>query len=320
MIQSMTDLRKDAEQIFLAGINAADPYLAVQQNLQFDANQLICRREQKNETLVRTKHWHKIYSVAFGKAACAMINAAMDIIPVHLLAGKAIAVTNYENRQDIKHVDVIGAGHPLPDHAGLIAAQKITQYLQQAEKNDLVLVLVSGGGSALLPAPVGAIELSEKIATTSLVLSSGATINEINCVRKHLSLIKGGGLAKMAAPADLHALILSDVVGDDLSTIASGPTVADSSTKVPVAVLDYLQKGQHAELSNNSLSNNRFAQVTHSLVASNHISLLAIKLAAEKWATNLRRDTSKISFWRDSTLYWLSTHYFSKKAMETVPS
>jgi len=91
-------------------------------------------------------------------------------------------------------------------------------------------VLVSGGGSALIPYPVDAISLQEKIATTDLLLACGATINEINCVRKHLSRLKGGGLARLAAPADLHTFILSDVLGDDLSAIASGPTVPDPST------------------------------------------------------------------------------------------
>ena len=121
------------------------------------------------------------------------------------------------------------------------------------------MLLVSGGGSALIPYPADAISLAEKIATTDLLLASGATINQINCVRKHLSVLKGGGLARLAIPADLHALILSDVLGDDLSTIASGPTVADPSTyndaiavfksknnwdKVPAKVQQYLEQGR----------------------------------------------------------------------------
>jgi len=141
-----------------------------------------------------------------------------------------IAVTNYENATAIDNIEVIGASHPLPDEAGLNAAKKCAERISSAQKDELVLVLVSGGGSALIPYPVDAISLQEKIATTDLLLACGATINEINCVRKHLSQLKGGGLARLAVPADLHTFILSDVLGDDLSAIASGPTVPDPST------------------------------------------------------------------------------------------
>ena len=297
MEKSILSLRKDAEQIFHAGITAADPYLAVKRCLQFDGKQLICKLDLNDKTLERKKQWQKIHLVAFGKAACAMIKAAQEIIPAQLLAGNAIALTNYENVQDIAHVDVIGAGHPLPDEAGLAGAEKIIAQVLQAQRGDLVLVLVSGGGSALVPAPVTAINLAEKIATTELLLASGATINEINCVRKHLSLVKGGGLAKMAVPADLHAMILSDVLGDELDAIASGPTVADNSTfadalkvfkdrqlwdKVPAAVQDYLEKGRLGELSETPKANDPlFNQTSYTLVSSNAISLQATQQSAE---------------------------------------
>ncbi|RLA19822.1 MAG: glycerate kinase, partial [Gammaproteobacteria bacterium] len=292
----LADLRKDAQQIFQAGIKAADPYLAVKQYLQFDDKQLVCKLDLNN--VVRKKHWHKIYLIAFGKAACAMMTAAQDIIPAQMIAAKAIAVTNYANVQDIENVAVIGAGHPLPDLAGVAGAGKIIELVLQAQPEELVLMLVSGGGSALLSAPVAAIDLQDKIATTELLLASGATIYEINCVRKHLSLVKGGGLAKMAAPADLHALILSDVLGDDVSVIASGPTVADNTTfaqalkvlkdkalwdKVPVAVQAYLQKGSRGEVSETPKPDDLiFGQVTQAVIASNSVSLQAITLAAGK--------------------------------------
>jgi glycerate 2-kinase (EC 2.7.1.-) len=129
-----------------------------------------------------------------------MAQAASEIIPAGMLAGRGIAVTNYENVTGIDNVDVIGASHPLPDAAGLKAAQIIAERVRNAQQNELVLVLVSGGGSALIPYPADQITLQEKIATTDLLLASGATINQINCVRKHLSRLKGGGLARMAAP------------------------------------------------------------------------------------------------------------------------
>ena len=204
-------LRQHANQIFQAAIAAANPYEAVKKHF------------------VLNEKFSKIHIVAFGKAACAMANAAQELIPVNLL-GDAIAITNYENVVAVENVEVVGASHPLPDLAGFEAAKRIAEIAKNAKSNELVLVLISGGGSALIPYPVDSITLDEKIATTNLLLSCGATIHEINCVRKHLSQLKGGHLAKMIFPAKCHALILSDVLGDDLSVIASGTTVADEST------------------------------------------------------------------------------------------
>jgi hydroxypyruvate reductase len=204
-------LRKDATQIFQAGIAAANPYEAVKKHFVLD------------------KNCSKIHIIAFGKAACAMVNAAQELIPKKLL-GEAIAVTNYENVTQVENVEVIGASHPLPDLAGFDAAKRIATCAKNANVDELVLVLISGGGSAVCPYPVDSITLDEKIATTNLLLSCGASIHEINCVRKHLSQLKGGNLAKLITPAKCHALILSDVLGDDLSVIASGTTVADEST------------------------------------------------------------------------------------------
>jgi hydroxypyruvate reductase len=150
------------------------------------------------------------------------------------------------------------AGHPVPDARGLRAAQEIEALVRRLERHDLLLVLLSGGASALLPAPVEGISLEEKAATTRLLLRSGAPIQELNAVRKHLSRLKGGGLARAASSARVATLVLSDVVGDDLSTIASGPTVPDPSTfadalailhrrglldEVPAAVRKHLESG-----------------------------------------------------------------------------
>ena len=210
----LLSLRQDAINVFQAGIAAADPYQAVKRHL----------------IPMLFNDCSKVHLIAFGKAACAMAQAALDIIPAQLLANKGIAVTNYENVAEIDNVDVIGASHPLPDEAGFKAAQLIADRVYNAQHNELVLVLVSGGGSALIPCPAGQITLQEKITTTNLLLASGADIKQVNAVRKHLSRLKGGGLTRMAAPAKVYALILSDVLGDDLSAIASGPTVADDTT------------------------------------------------------------------------------------------
>ena len=226
-----------------------------------------------------------------------MAQAAREIIPAGMLSGKGIAVTNYENVIRIDNVDVIGAAHPLPDEAGLKAAQIVADRVRNAKENELVLVLVSGGGSALIPYPAGQISLQEKIATTDLLLASGADINQINCVRKHLSRLKGGGLARMAAPAHLHALILSDVLGDYLSAIASGPTVADNSTyadaieifkakgiweQVPINVRQHLEQGKLGNIAETPKpGDDVFKNTGHTLIGSNTISVNAMLQATQ---------------------------------------
>ncbi|TAN71865.1 MAG: glycerate kinase [Methylobacter sp.] len=277
----LISLRQDALSIFQAGIAAADPYQAVKRHL---APKLL-------------DAYSKVHLIAFGKAACAMVKAASEIIPAEKLAGRGIAVTNYENVTGVDKVDVIGAAHPLPDAAGLKAAQIIAERVRSAQQHELVLVLVSGGGSALIPYPADQITLQEKIATTDLLLTSGATINQINCVRKHLSQLKGGGLARMAAPADLHAFILSDVLGDDLSAIASGPTVADDSTyadaievfkakgiweQVPANVRQHLEQGKQGYIAETPKPGDEvFKNTGHILVGSNAISINALLDAAK---------------------------------------
>lgn len=273
-------IRQDAVSIFQAGIAAADSYQAVKRHLVPEL----------------FGSCSKVHLIAFGKAACAMAQAAQEIIPVGMLAGRGLAVTNYENITPIDNVDVIGASHPLPDAAGLNGALIIADRVRNAQQNELVLVLVSGGGSALIPYPAGQITLQEKIAATDLLLASGATINQINCVRKHLSRLKGGGLARMAAPAHLHALILSDVLGDDLSSIASGPTVADNTTyadaieifkakgvwdQVPINVRQHLEQGKLGAIAETPKpGDDVFKNTGQTLIGSNAISVHAMLQAA----------------------------------------
>lgn len=287
-------LRQDALAIFHAGITAADPYLAVKHSLHSDGVFLDMRLNDGN---TRTRRWTKIHLLAFGKAACAMAKAALEKIPPHLL-GNAIAVTNYENVMALDGIEVLGAGHPSPDAAGLLAAQKIATIAKHTQHGELVLVLVSGGGSALLPYPVKPVTLVDKIATNHELLVCGATINEINCIRKHLSQLKGGGLAKLAYPADVHALILSDVLGDDLSAIASGPTVPDHTTyadavailhskriwdKIPAAVQKHLTLGEIGKLPETPKAFDKiFHSTTQTLIGSNVISVRAMQKTAQE--------------------------------------
>ncbi len=295
-IKLIDQLRQDALQIFQAGIDAANPYLAVKRVINIAEHHLELSLDLHDSSKIRSGRWSKIHLIAFGKAACSMAKAAQEIIPHALLADNSIIVTNYENRIELKSFIVIGAGHPLPDAAGLHAASLIAEQLKKAEQGELVLVLISGGGSALLPSPTPPINLAEKIATTNLLLACGATIQEINCVRKHLSQLKGGQLVRLAYPADVHALILSDVLDDDLSAIASGATVPDDTSytdaiavlnryqiwdKVPASVQQVLEQGCAGRLKETPKSGDAiFKRSTQVLVGSNAISVNAILAAA----------------------------------------
>ncbi len=288
--------RRDILGIFQAGVAAADPYRAVKNVLHADNKFLQIGLDTLDAAKLRTGNWPNIHLIAFGKAACAMAAAAQEAVPTHQLAGKGIAVTTHENAVVIENVLTFPAGHPLPDAAGLQAARLIAERMQSVKSGDLVLVLISGGGSALLPLPVATISLEEKIVTTNLLLACGASIDQINCVRKHLSQLKGGGLAKMAAAADLHAMVLSDVLGDDVSAIASGPTVADDTRfsdaiavlksfkvweQAPVSVKNYLLQGEDNRQPETPKSGDIiFKNCSHTLIGSNAISIDAVMNAS----------------------------------------
>lgn len=285
-------LREQSLALFQAGIDAADPHSAVKSYLQSADGRIYDDR------------YRNIHIIAFGKAACAMAQAARQAFPPKHLIEPGIVVTTYDNVEPMEGFKVLGANHPLPDANGLAAAQQVAIKIRQAAEDTLVLVLISGGGSALLPYPVDGISLDDKIATTRLLLSCGADINQINCVRKHLSQIKGGGLARLAAPAKLHALILSDVLGDDLSAIASGPTVADDTTfadaisllkskgvweQVPSSVKDYLRQGADGfKPETPKPGDPLFNSVSQALVGSNGLSVDAVIDAAQQQAYQTR--------------------------------
>ena len=171
--------------------------------------------------------------IGAGKAAAAMARAVEDHWPAEA-ALSGLMVTRYGHGlpagQATRRIEVVEAAHPVPDTAGAAAAQRILELVAGLNENDLVLALISGGGSALLAAPLPGISLDDKRALTKALLHSGAGISEMNCVRRHLSAIKGGRLALAAAPARVLTLAISDVPGDDLAAIASGPTVPDPST------------------------------------------------------------------------------------------
>ena len=224
--------------LFDAALAAADPALAVPRFLP---------RPPKGRTLV----------VGAGKAAAAMAKAVEDNWPdSQSVPLEGLVVTRYGHAVPCRRIEVVEAAHPVPDQAGLDAARRILEKVQGLGPDDLVLCLISGGGSALLSLPAPGITLEEKQAVNRALLRSGAAIDEMNCLRKHLSAIKGGRLAAAAAPARVVSLLISDVPGDDPAVIASGPTVPDPTTfadalailekyriDAPASVTAYLKAG-----------------------------------------------------------------------------
>jgi len=217
-------LRTEAITLFREGVAAANPESAVAAAL-----------EERRPALAQAS---RIIVVAFGKAACPMVRAALPFVRQKLVA--ALALTSRENIQDVEGVEVIAGGLPIPDEGGIKGANAIESAVAGAREGDLVVVLVSGGGSALLCAPPAGVKLADKIALNDALIRSGADISEINAVRPLFSRLKGGRLAQLARPARVLSLILSDVPGDDVATIASGPTAEPRSSAK--RALDILSK------------------------------------------------------------------------------
>jgi len=213
-------LRKDALQIFRAGLDAADPVAAVERHLR-----------------VEPSRYDRIFVIGAGKASARMAIAVERKLGSRITAGLINVKDGHTAK--LRHIELNECGHPIPDERGVAGARRIAEIASGAGGKDLIIALISGGASALLPLPAEPVTLAEKQETTKLMLACGATIHEMNAVRKHLSAIKGGRLAELASPASVLSLILSDVVGDDLSVIGSGPTAPDPSTYADaLAILD----------------------------------------------------------------------------------
>jgi glycerate 2-kinase len=271
------NLRRDAKAILMAALAAADPTAAMSQALR------------ARDDLDR---YGRIFVVGAGKAGGTMARAAEQILGPRITAG-CVNVKDGETART-RMIELRPCGHPLPDERGLNGAKRIAEICQEAGENDLVICLLSGGASALAPYPAPPITLAEKEETTRLLLACGATIHEINAVRKHISAVKGGQLARLAAPAHVLSLILSDVVGDDLDVIGSGPTAPDASTyatafavldkydlreRVPARVRERLKNGaQETPKDTDPL----FENVENIIVGSNQKSLDAASRAARE--------------------------------------
>jgi len=216
-------LSRDALRIFHAALKAAAPSEAVLRHVNLARNLLTAGRKR-----YRLNAYRNVYVIGAGKASAQMAQ------PIERLLGKRIAQglinVKHGHTAPLRWIELNECGHPIPDGNGELGARRIAEIASQAGQDDLVVCLISGGASALLPLPAPPVTLEQKQETTRLLLHCGANIHELNCVRKHISAVKGGQLAQLAWPATVLTLILSDVIGDDLDVIGSGPTVPDRST------------------------------------------------------------------------------------------
>lgn len=279
--------------ILAAALEAVDPVTAVRRymSLQDDDLRIGQRAYSLNE-------YQNIYVIGGGKASGAMAKAAEQILGPRLTGG--LVNTKYGYVADTKTVSINQAGHPLPDEAGMQGASQMVDIAASATERDLIICLISGGGSALMTLPVEGITLADMEALTSALLRCGATINEINAIRKHLSQIKGGNLSRLAYPAEVVSLIVSDVVGSPLDVIASGPTVPDSSTFIdayaiverygllddlPPSIVQYLRQGKEGSIPETPKAGDPVFSKTHNLIiASNEVAAQAAIAKAEDLA------------------------------------
>jgi hydroxypyruvate reductase len=210
--------------VLSAALAAVDPVHAVRRSVDRDGDVLVVDGQRYD-----LAGYRRVVVVGTGKASAPMAAAIEDVIGDRLPIEGSVTV-RYGHAVATRHVRIREASHPVPDAAGVASTQEIVAALRDATADDLVVCVISGGGSALLTLPAEGISLSDLQHTTDALLRSGAKIHEVNVVRKHLDTVKGGGLARSAAPARLVTLVLSDVVGSPLDAIASGPTVPDTST------------------------------------------------------------------------------------------
>jgi len=286
-------MREEAEEIFKASVRRVDPYEATMKFVRLKAGRLNLGSEETSEVTMDLDAFDRVFVVGGGKATAPMAKALEDLMESRIDRG--LINVKYGFTEPLSRLEIAEAGHPLPDENGVTGTKKILSLLKGAKERDLVFSLISGGGSALLPSPTGQITLAEKQAVTKSLLECGASIDEINAVRKHISSSKGGQMARAAFPATTVNLMLSDVVGDRMDVIASGPFVPDASTfrdaweilarynlSVPKSVREYLEKGLHGEMPETPKKGDPvFRKVHNFVIGSNILALEAAQRAAE---------------------------------------
>ncbi|MBC8248769.1 MAG: glycerate kinase [Anaerolineales bacterium] len=283
--------RERALAVLSAALEAVDPANAIKRQVSLSDDSL--RIGQRVYDLGR---YRNIYVIGGGKAGGSMAKAIEEILGQRVTAG--LVNVKYGHGAETAIIRLNEAGHPIPDAAGMAGTKQMAELARQATEDDLVLCLISGGGSALMTLPVEGITLADVKSLTDAFLRCGATINEINAVRKHLSQIKGGNLARLAYPAEIVSLILSDVVGSPLDVIASGPTVPDTTTfadaygviekyglleELPRPIVEHLQQGKEGLIPETPKEGaETFARTYNLIIASNEVAAEAATARAEE--------------------------------------
>ena len=292
------DLRAVAQQLQKAALAAVDPAEAVYKFMSRVGDQILIADRSYN-----LRDFDRVFLIGAGKAAVPMADAVSEVLRDQLSGGVLITKYHHIDRSLPDRIRVHEAGHPVPDQNSVDAARDLAAVLNQTTLRDLIVCVISGGGSALMTLPAEGISLADLQTTTQLLLRAGATIQQINVVRKHLDVLKGGGLARLTAGAPIITLILSDVIGDDLSIIASGPTVPDPSTfadawsiaqhfdlvdQLPAAVSTRLSRGASGEIPDTPKPGDPiFDRVQTAIIGSN----AQAAQAAEKIARQLKFNT-----------------------------
>ena len=285
---SRTSRRKDALEILEEGLKAADPKSSVKEAL----------RNLKDEL----NKARRIVVIGFGKASIKMAEGCEEELSDKIYDGAIIAPKGIEDKK-LKIIKVFEGTHPIPSEVNVESAKKLISVCSNLTSEDLVICLISGGGSSLLTFPANDISLEEKKLTTDVLLKSGADIREINTIRKHISKVKGGQLLNFLKPAKVVSLILSDVVGDPIEYIASGPTSPDSSTfkdalsiikkynlvnKLPKSVVERIEKGVRGEILETPKPGDEIFNNVKNIIVSNNMKSL---VAMEKKASSLGYNT-----------------------------
>ncbi|WP_177192424.1 glycerate kinase type-2 family protein [Chitinophaga arvensicola] len=290
----MNNTSTDIQAIFLSGVAAVHPKQLMQQHVQVPAANRTIRISGDDYVLSEDA---RVWVLGAGKAAAAMAQELETILDGHFPL-QGVVVTKYGHALPLQHLELMEAGHPVPDQQSVAASVRLLETARQVQPQDLVIFLLSGGASALLADVPEGSTLAEVQQLSEALLKSGADIREMNTVRKHLSRIKGGLLAKSIYPATLCTLILSDVVGDDLSVIGSGPTVADPSTfsdtltvlrkyhlpeKIPGTLLQYIEDGVAGRITETPKPGDPALQKTHNYLAgTNRVALEAAAVKARQ--------------------------------------
>jgi hydroxypyruvate reductase/glycerate 2-kinase len=313
--------REIAHKILSAALESVDPFLTVKEYADKIRSDFL--NENSKNLIV----------VGFGKASYQMAKAVEESMGIDLITS-GIVITKYGHAEslefgvkssefgikNLKKIKVFEAGHPIPDENGLNATEKIINLLKDTDEKTLVLCLISGGGSALFVSPYDGITLSEKQKITDLLLKVGANINELNTVRKHISKVKGGRLAEITHPAKIITLIISDVIGDKLDVIASGPTSPDNTTfndalnvidkfnlskKAPESVVDILSKGKQGMIPETPKEDNPVFKNVKNLIICNNMKALnaaknkaqALGFRAEIISSDISGEASEVGRW-----------------------